>query len=93
MLETLVTLWHKGLKFEHKQLCTLTPWRKNNAEISHVPFESKSMHVVNMVTYIIYINAKQQAIENAHNCTHMLGHADTLIHKHIKFQVSQTLGN
>ena len=43
--------------------CTLTPWRQqpggNHAEISHVT-EPKSRHVVNMVTYIIYINKKRQ---------------------------------
>ena len=42
---------------------TVTPWRQpqggNHAEIFHV-FEPKSSYVVNMVTYIIYINKKQQ---------------------------------
>ena len=28
-----------------------------------------------------------------HNCKHTLGHAHTLIHKHIECQVYQTLGN
>ena len=57
MLETLVTLWYKGLKFEHTNN---VHWRHggNQAEISHL-FEPKSRHVVNMVTYIVYINKKQ----------------------------------
>ena len=33
--------------------------RQSDAEIIHL-FEPKSRHVVNMVTYIIYINTKQQ---------------------------------
>ena len=37
----------------------LQPGRGNHAEISHM-LEPKSRHVVNMVTYIIYINEKQQ---------------------------------
>ena len=58
MMEALVILWQKSLRFEHTNN---VHWRHDgsHAEISHV-FESKSMHVVNMVTYIIYINEKQQ---------------------------------
>ena len=63
MMEALVTLQHKGLKFEHTYIqCTLMPWQQqpsgNHAEISHM-FEPKSRHIVNMVTYIIYISKKQ----------------------------------
>ena len=67
MLETQVTLWNKGLKFEHT-MYTLTPWlqpgRGNHADISHM-LEPKSKHAVNMVTCIIYINeiTTEQVIE------------------------------
>ena len=37
----------------------LKPGRGNHAEISHM-LEPKSRHVVNMVTYIIYINEKEE---------------------------------
>jgi len=61
MLEAPVVLCDKSLTFQHPNN---VHWNHggNHAEISHV-FESKSVHVVNMVTYIIYINTKQQAIE------------------------------
>jgi len=58
MMEALVISQHKGLKFEHTNN---VHWRHgdSHAEISHV-FEPESRHVMNMVTYIIYINEKQQ---------------------------------
>ena len=61
MLETLVTLWHKGLKFEHTLYTDawLQPDRGNHAEISHM-LVPKSRHIENIVTYIIYINEKKQ---------------------------------
>ena len=48
-MEALVTSQHKRLQ----------PGRSNHAKIPPM-LEPKSRHVVNMVTYIIYINEKQQ---------------------------------
>ena len=64
MMEAQVTLWHKSLKFEHTNNvhwyhggCNQTAiWRRNYPRAQ----ETKSRHIVNMVTYIIYINEKKQ---------------------------------
>ena len=61
MMEVLVTSQHKGLKFEHTYS---VHWRHgcNQAAAIMLKFlmlEPKSRHVVNMATYIIYINEKQ----------------------------------
>ena len=37
----------------------MTATMRNHTKISHA-FEPESRHIVNMVTYIIYINKKQQ---------------------------------
>ena len=73
MMEALVTSQHKGLKFEHCTYCTLsdamaaTRPRQSRRNFLMSLLEPRSRHVVNMVTYIIYINekqlTKQQAIE------------------------------
>ena len=60
MWEALVTLWHKGLKFEHTMYTDAMAAAATRRQSCRNLFEPKSRHVVNMVTYIIYICKKQQ---------------------------------